>query len=67
MKNYIILLPLVLISFTFTSCDNDDNDDPVIPTIRAPQTYSFERNGESTISYSGQTTRLEQADEYMQL
>jgi hypothetical protein len=63
MKNYIILLPLVLISFTFTSCDNDDNDDPVIPTIQAPETYSFERNGESTISYSGQTTRLEQADE----
>ena len=63
MKNYIILLPLVLISFTFTSCDNDDNDDLVIPTIQAPQTYSFERNGESTISYSGQTTRLEQADE----
>ena len=63
MKNYMILLPLALISFTFTSCDNDDNDDPVIPTIQAPQTYSFERNGESTISYSGQTTRLEQADE----
>ena len=62
-KNYMILLPLALISFTFTSCDNDDNDDPVIPTIQAPQTYSFERNGESTISYSGQTTRLEQADE----
>ena len=34
MKNYIILLPLVLISFT--SCDNDDNDQPVIPTIQAP-------------------------------
>ena len=63
MKNYIILLPLVLISFTFTSCDPDDNDQPVIPTIQAPETYSFERNGESTVSYSGQTTRLEQADE----
>ena len=64
MKNYILLLPLALISFTFTSCDDgDDNNDPVIPTIQAPETYSFERNGESTISYSGQTTRLEQADE----
>ena len=64
MKNYILLLPLTLISFTFTSCDDgDDNNDPVIPTIQAPETYSFERNGESTISYSGQTTRLEQADE----
>ena len=52
---------MVLISFT--SCDNDDNDQPVIPTIQAPETYSFYRNGESTVSYSGQTTRLEQADE----
>ena len=63
MKNYILLLPLALISFTFTSCDGNDNNDPVIPTIQAPETYSFERNGESTISYSGQTTRLQQADE----
>jgi hypothetical protein len=64
MKNYILLLPLALISFTFTSCDDgDDNNDPVTPTIQAPETYSFERNGESTISYSGQTTRLQQADE----
>ena len=54
-------MPLILISFT--SCDNDDNDQPVIPTIQAPETYSFERNGESTVSYAGQTTRLEQADE----
>ena len=63
MKNYLLLLPLALISFTFTSCDDDDNNDPVVPTLQAPETYSFERNGESTVSYSGQTTRLEQADE----
>ena len=64
MKNYLTLLPLILISFTFTSCDDDDdNNDPVVPAIQAPDTYSFERNNESTVSYSGQTTRLEQADE----
>jgi len=63
MKNFILLLPLALISFTFTSCDDDDNNDPVVPAIQAPDTYSFERNNESTVSYSGQTTRLEQADE----
>ena len=64
MKNYLLLLPLALISFTFTSCDDDDdNNDPVVPAIQAPDTYSFERNYESTVSYSGQTTRLEQADE----
>ena len=64
MKNYLLLLPLALISFTFTSCDNDDdNDVGVVPAIQAPETYSFDRNSESTVSYSGQTTRLEQADE----
>ena len=63
MKNYLLLLPLALISFTFTSCDDDDNNDPVVHAIQAPDTYSFERNNESTVSYSGQTTRLEQADE----
>ena len=63
MKNYLLLLPLALISFTFTSCDDDDNNDPVVPALQAPETYSFERNNESTVSYSGQTTRLEQADE----
>ena len=61
MKNYLLLLPLALISFT--SCDDDDNNDPIVPAIQAPDTYSFERNNESTVSYSGQTTRLEQADE----
>ena len=63
MKNYLLLLPLALISFTFTSCDDDDDNDSVIPSIQTPDTYSFERNNESTVSYSGQTTRLEQADE----
>ena len=63
MKNYLLLLPLALISFTFTSCDDDDDQDSVIPSIQTPDTYSFERNNESTVSYSGQTTRLEQADE----
>ena len=64
MKNYLLLLPLALMIFTFSSCENDDNDnDTTVPNLVAPDTYSFERNGESTISYSGQTTRLEQADE----
>jgi hypothetical protein len=48
---------------TISSCDKDNNNDPIIPNIDAPETYSFQRNGESTVSYSGQTTRLEQADE----
>tara|TARA_Y100000385_G_scaffold202164_1_gene209397 strand:- start:1435 stop:2730 length:1296 start_codon:yes stop_codon:yes gene_type:complete len=33
------------------------------PSVDAPTTYAFVRNCESTVSYSGQTTRLMQADE----
>jgi hypothetical protein len=43
------------------SCSNDDDSGSVTPT--APSTYAFERNGVSTVSYGGQTTRLNQADE----
>lgn len=63
MKNFKFLnliLSLVLVGFVF-SCSDDDNDSPVSPG--APATYKFERNGASTVSYSGQTTRLKQADE----
>ena len=64
MKNYLRLLPLILISFTFSSCDdeneNNDIDGPVL--IDTPDTYSFDRNGASTVSFSGQTTRLQQSD-----
>lgn len=63
MKNFKFLnliLSFVLVGFVF-SCSDDDNDSPVTPD--APATYKFERNGVSTVSYSGQTTRLNQADE----
>ena len=63
MKNYYKFLACSLMIITISSCDKDNNNDPIIPNIDAPETYSFQRNGESTVSYSGQTTRLEQADE----
>ena len=63
MKNIVFtkfIFSLLLVGFVF-SCSEDDSDSPVTPD--APATYKFERNGASTISYSGQTTRLKQADE----
>jgi hypothetical protein len=58
MKPIIFILLIVIASFSF-SCDNDTVD----PMVNAPQTYSFERDGQSTVSFSGQTTRIKMADE----
>lgn len=51
-----LFLPLVAFMI-FSSCENDetDNTSADIPT---PATYVFERNGSSTVNFSGQTTRL---------
>ena len=66
MKNLNIYLSkffaLLLLSFVFVACD-DDNDGEDVNIITPPATYSFERNGSSTVSFSGQTTRLNQSDE----
>ena len=50
---------LVFFGLLFSSCD-DDNDNPDINnSINIPSTFSFERNGVSTVDYSGQTARLD--------
>ncbi|MCG2587520.1 DUF4856 domain-containing protein [Rhodohalobacter sulfatireducens] len=55
-----LLLFAVLLSITFISCSTDSNNDP---TIDEPATYEFTRNGESTVSFTGQTTRLQMGAE----
>ena len=50
---------LALIVLSFVACSDDE---PSIQ-INNPENYSFTRNGESTVSYSGQTTRLAMGDE----
>ena len=42
------------------SCGDDEDDTPGIST---PTSYSFERNGASTVDFSGQTTRILMAEE----
>ena len=51
----IVLLPLLAVALI--SCDNND------PTVEAPSTYEFSRNGESSVSFTGQTTRIQMAAE----
>ena len=55
------ILLLAIVSVTSFSCSNDN--DNTTDNIVAPDTYSFDRNGINTVSYSGQTTRLFQANE----
>ena len=63
----IALIGLCL-SLGVTSCtDEDDDTDPIQNnggnTVTTPATYEFTRNGLSTVSYSGQTDRLNQVAE----
>ncbi len=51
----ILLIPVFLI---FSACDNT----PEI-MIENPATYAFSRDGQSTVSFSGQTTRIQMATE----
>ena len=52
-------LTLSVLALVFTSCSDDDGNAVLEdPTVEVPQTYSFERDGTSTVSYGGQTTRI---------
>ena len=64
MRNLIRMSMFLSLAMFVFSCDNDDdNNDPVVPTLDIPETYDFTRNGESTVSFGGQVTRLSQSDE----
>lgn len=65
MKKYFALTTLALASLCITSCEDDDTTfNPELPTeVVAPATYTFERNGENTVNFSGQTTRILMAEE----
>ncbi len=60
MKKFIYLC----LSISLFACSSDDNADTVDPDpIQAPATYSFTRNNESTVSFSGQTSRILMSEE----
>ncbi|TRX48492.1 DUF4856 domain-containing protein [Fulvivirga sp. M361] len=53
--NALICLSLIL----FSACSDDDNG----PSVTAPDTFTFERDGQSSVSFSGQTTRILMGEE----
>ena len=64
MKNLIYKSMLLSLAIFIFSCDSDDdNDNQGSNTIVAPSSYEFTRDGASTVSFGGQTTRLTQAEE----
>ncbi|NJX16562.1 DUF4856 domain-containing protein [Tamlana crocina] len=58
-----LALSLFVISALFQSCSNDDDGGSNPNNVVAPATYEFTRNGSSTVSYGGQTTRIAMAEE----
>ncbi|WP_299245033.1 DUF4856 domain-containing protein [uncultured Aquimarina sp.] len=57
------LINVICISGTIilSSCSSDDDAAPIVQ-VEAPATYEFLRDGESTVSFSGQTTRIAMAE-----
>ena len=76
MKKFYTIFILVLSGLLY-SCNDESEDtvdlvdetedttdpDTTVPTLVIPDTYSFNREGNSSVSYSGQTSRLEMAAE----
>ncbi|MBZ9730137.1 DUF4856 domain-containing protein [Salegentibacter sp. JZCK2] len=61
-----ILTTLAFSGLAFTSCTSDDSVNPdniKENQVEVPAQYSFERNGESTVAYTGQTQRLQMVKE----
>ncbi len=64
------LIKLGITAAILASCGSDDNEEVMnpnpgtggglVPSLEVPATYVFERNGESTVNFSGQTLRLAQ-------
>lgn len=62
------IVPFACVIVGLTSCSLDDGGDDVIIDeiqIENPTSYTFERDGASTVSFSGQTTRLRMGDELL--
>lgn len=64
MKNY-FRLALMITTVAFFSCEDEGEDIATEPIeiVETPATFSFERDGVSTVDFSGQTARIAMAEE----
>ncbi|CAM1354085.1 MULTISPECIES: DUF4856 domain-containing protein [Tenacibaculum] len=56
----VIFSAVAIFAIMFSSCSSDE---VVTPPVEAPATYVFNRGGNTSVSYSGQTTRIKMAEE----
>ncbi|MCX8211311.1 MAG: DUF4856 domain-containing protein [Lewinella sp.] len=60
MKTSIYLFAGLFLLFSAAACEDDDD---MTPVIDVPSTYSFIRDGASSVSFSGQSDRIAMAEE----
>ncbi|BAO74287.1 DUF4856 domain-containing protein [Winogradskyella sp. PG-2] len=60
-----LVLSLFVIGALLTSCSSDDDNGSGELQVVAPATYQFQRGSTTTVSYSGQSTRIEMGQEFV--
>lgn len=60
MKFNKLYIALLFSAVVFSSCSDDEEN---TPSVEAPESYSFTRDGASSVSYDGQTTRIAMTQE----
>lgn len=65
--NRFVVSSCIIGSLVFASCSSDDDGEVVVDPVgvEAPVNYVFEREGVSTVNFSGQTTRILMAEEIL--
>ncbi|QYJ69205.1 DUF4856 domain-containing protein [Flavobacterium litorale] len=58
-----LVLGLLVTAGVLTSCSSDDDNGSADSQVVAPATYAFTRDGNATVSFGGQTTRIQMGDE----
>jgi hypothetical protein len=55
----------IILSLILVSCSEDDAPSTQLPNFATPADYTFERDGQSTVNFTGQTTRILMAEEVL--
>ena len=60
--NKLTLIACLASTTFFMSCSNDDDNST---NVNAPETYTFTREGATSVNYGGQTTRIQMGEEFI--